>query len=68
MPKSSEADRPNPRHHPLPGDDRARHDRLPEGVEDIRDKGDDAPGQPPPSTSEPPAHHYRYPDGTPYDS
>ncbi|MDB5706804.1 MAG: hypothetical protein JWN66_3920 [Sphingomonas bacterium] len=61
------SDRSKP-HHPLPDDDRARHDLIPESIEDSRDKGDDDPGQAAPSETEPPVHHYRNPDGTPYDS
>lgn len=33
-------------HHPLPGDERARHDLLPESAEGVRTKGDDAPQDP----------------------
>jgi hypothetical protein len=29
-------------HHPLPADDRARHDALPASIENVRDKGDDS--------------------------
>lgn len=54
-------------HHPLPKDPRARHDLLPEGVEERRPSGEDDPGAPAPSPSEPPELHYRNPDGTPYD-
>ncbi|MES1971668.1 MAG: hypothetical protein V4472_04355 [Pseudomonadota bacterium] len=60
------SDRSTP-HHPLPGDDRARHDLIPESVEDVRDIGDDDPGAPGSSKVTPPLRHYRNPDGTPYD-
>jgi hypothetical protein len=52
-------------HHPLPRDERARHDLIPESVEDVRDKGEDSPGDAP-SDTEAPEHDYRYPDGSPY--
>lgn len=55
-------------HHPLPKDRRARHDLIPESVEDTRDQGDDDPDAPPPSQTEPPVEHYRDPDGRPYDT
>ena len=42
-------------HHPLPGDERARHDLIPESVEDERDKGDDSPGDAPSETERPSA-------------
>lgn len=51
------------RHHPLPSDDRARHDQIPESVEDEREVDD---GGPRPSTTKPPEHEYRDPDGRPY--
>jgi hypothetical protein len=57
-------DRANQPHHPLPADDRARHDVIPESIEDIRDKGDDGlagePGTAPRSRS------YTNPDGSTY--
>jgi hypothetical protein len=53
-------------HHPLPKDDRARHDVLPESIEDERDLGDDDPAARKPSTTEPPARKYKDPDGRPY--
>jgi len=52
-------------HHPLPEDERARHDLLPENIEDARDKGDDAPDDAA-SSSEAPRRTYRNPDGSPY--
>ena len=52
-------------HHPLPSDERARHDLIPESVEDVRDKGEDAPGDAP-SDTEAPERDYKYPDGSPY--
>lgn len=55
-------------HHPLPKDDRARHDQIPENIENARDQGDDDPDAPTPSKSEPPERHYRDPDGRPYDT
>jgi hypothetical protein len=60
---TSEAEKP---HHPLPRDDRARHDILPESIENERGLGDDDPGASKPSTTEPPAREYRDPDGRPY--
>ena len=57
------ADKP---HHPLPKDERARHDLLPEGIEDVRDQGDDDPEAPPASKSEPPAGEFANPDGSKY--
>jgi len=51
-------------HHPLPADDRARHDVLPEGIENVRDKGDDsAPGK---DGDAPAPRTYAEPDGSPY--
>ena len=58
-------DRSKAGHHPLPEDERARHDLIPESIEDARDKGDDAPGDVPSST-EAPRRDYRNPDGSPY--
>ena len=52
-------------HHPLPSDERARHDLIPESVEDEREKGEDAPGETP-SDTEAPERDYKYPDGSPY--
>ena len=40
--------------HPLPKDSRARHDLLPEGVEEMRDLGDDDPASPRASPMAPP--------------
>jgi hypothetical protein len=51
-------------HHPLPADDRARHDVIPESIEDARDKGDDNPGVEPGNGPLP--RTYKYPDGSPY--
>lgn len=56
------------RHHPLPEDDRARHDRLPESIENARDLGEDDPTGSEPSPTEPPGGHYRNPDGTAYEA
>ncbi|WP_157216625.1 hypothetical protein [Flavisphingomonas formosensis] len=55
-------------HHPLPKDRRARHDRLPESIEDVRDLGDDDPEAEAASADTPPAEIYRDPDGRPYPS
>lgn len=60
-------DRAKADHHPLPEDARARHDLLPENIEDARDKGDDAPDDAPSST-EPPTGEFKNPDGSPYPS
>jgi hypothetical protein len=51
-------------HHPLPADGRARHDAIPESVENVRDKGDDSPDDEPGKLPEP--HSYANPDGSPY--
>lgn len=59
------ADKP---HHPLPEDGRARHDRLPESVENAREDGDDDPEAPAPSPTESPDGRYRNPDGTVYEA
>lgn len=59
------ADKP---HHPLPKDERARHDLLPEGIETTRDAGDDDPDAPAPSATQAPELHFRNPDGSPYDA
>jgi len=45
--------KPTP-HHPLPRSDKARHDRIPESIEDERPLGDDDPDAPPPSKVLPP--------------
>lgn len=51
-------------HHPLPADDRARHDALPENIENVRDKGDDtAKGE---TGKAPQPRTYSNPDGSPY--
>jgi hypothetical protein len=55
-------------HHPLPKDERARHDLLPESIEDEREQGDDSPESPPASKTEAPRGHYVNPDGSGYDS
>ncbi len=55
-------------HHPLPKDERARHDLVGETVEKSHGLGDDDPGAPQPSLTEPPHGHYRDPDGRPYDT
>ena len=52
-------------HHPLPADERSRHDRLPENIEEERPLGADDPGAAP-SPSEPPEGEYRNPDGSTY--
>jgi len=54
-------------HHPLPRDERARHDLIPESIEDGRDKGSDAPGEPADPVT-PPHRHYANPDGSPYET
>lgn len=51
-------------HHPLPADDRARHDLIPEGIEDVRDTGDDDPGGK--AGDDPQPRSYANPDGSPY--
>ena len=56
------------RHHPLPKDERARHDRIPESIEDERDQGDDSPCDQPASKEEPPEGRYANPDGTTYEA
>ena len=53
-------------HHPLPEDERSRHDRLPESIEAVRDTGEDDPDGPEPSATEPPVAEYRNPDGRRY--
>jgi hypothetical protein len=53
-------------HHPLPKDDRARHDLIPESVENERPLGDDDPDAAPASTTEPPERRYRDPANKPY--
>ena len=53
-------------HHPLPKDDRARHDLIPETVEEERDLGDDDPEADDPSQTKPPKRSYRDPAGKPY--
>lgn len=55
-------------HHPLPKDERSRHDQLPESIEDVRPLGDDDPDAGPPSDTEPPRRRYRDPAGKPYDA
>jgi hypothetical protein len=55
-------------HHPLPKDERARHDLLPENIEDVRELGDDDPLAPRPSKTEAPREHYVNPDGSAYQS
>jgi hypothetical protein len=52
-------------HHPLPQDDRARHDLIPESIEDERDRGDDAP-EAKPGKDPPEERTYANPDGSPY--
>ncbi|MDB5708424.1 MAG: hypothetical protein JWL96_494 [Sphingomonas bacterium] len=52
-------------HHPLPRDERARHDLIPETIEDERDKGDDAPDDQP-SPTDAPSRTYANPDGSRY--
>jgi hypothetical protein len=54
-PKSNES------HHPLPKDERARHDRIPESIERGHDMGDDDPDAPMPSLTEPPERSYSDP-------
>ena len=62
------------RHHPLPSDPRARHDRLPESIENARERdegegeGENKGGPEPASPDEPPLGHYRDPDGRPYNA
>lgn len=53
-------------HHPLPGDKRARRDRIPEGIVESRDLGDDDPGADGASRALRPDATYRDPDGKPY--
>ena len=60
----SDQDKP---HHPLPKDDRARHDLIPESIENESPQGDDDPYTAPASNVEPPKRQYRDPDGRPYD-
>lgn len=58
------SDRDKARHHPLPEDERARHDLIPESIEATREKGDDAPDD---ASNDPPASRtFRNPDGTRY--
>lgn len=58
------SDRDKERHHPLPEDERARHDLIPESIEAARQKGDDAPDD---ASNDPPASRtFRNPDGTRY--
>lgn len=49
-------------HHPLPQDSRARHDLIPESIEEERAKGDDAP----PGSDNREKRMYRDPAGKPY--
>jgi hypothetical protein len=58
------SDAAKPAHHPLPADDRARHDVLPESVEEARDRGDDNPGVEPGDGPSP--RTYENPDGSLY--
>lgn len=62
---TTQTDKP---HHPLPKDERARHDLLPESIENTRDQGDDDPEAPTPSRTEPPGKPYRDPDGRAYEA
>ena len=55
-------------HHPLPKDDRARHDLIPEEMEDGRPLGEDDPDAPTPSSTTPPKRQYRDVDGRPYET
>lgn len=72
-------DRERTPHHPLPEDERSRHDLLPESIGTARD-GDRDDGLEPDrgapvldvldaaDASEPPHDRYRNPDGSPYES
>jgi hypothetical protein len=62
------SDRAGGHHHPLPSDPRARHDLIPESVEDVRDRDEGENPDDPASPVEPPVGHYRDPDGRPYDT
>lgn len=62
------SDQPEGRHHPLPSDSRARHDLIPESIEDARNRDDGEDPENPASPVEPPVGHYRDPDGRPYDT
>lgn len=53
----------NAEHHPLPQDDRARHDLIPESIERDRDFGDDAAENPEDNLHR---REYKNPDGSPY--
>ena len=55
-------------HHPLPKDERARHDLLPESIEDERDLGDDDPAASKASKTEAPRRQYSNPDGSTYET
>lgn len=55
-------------HHPLPSDARARHDLIPENIEDTRDRDDGESSGEKASPVVPPAGHYRDPDGRPYEA
>ena len=57
-------DRGNGAHHPLPADDRARHDVIPESIENVRDKGDDTAGGQ--TGMEPQPRTYSNPNGSTY--
>lgn len=56
------------RHHPLPKDERARHDLIPESIEKERPQGDDDPDAAPASDTDPPRRRYRDPAGKPYET
>lgn len=55
-------------HHPLPADERARHDLLPEPVKKGRGRGADAPEDPEADADQRPRRPYANPDGSPYES
>lgn len=52
--------------HPLPSDPRARHDLIPESIEDSHGRDEGEPAEGGASATEPPAGFYRDPDGRPY--